>query len=53
MQSAAEYRQYAAECLAVAERVSSPNDKATLIAMAQAFLDLANKQERGELPSGD
>jgi hypothetical protein len=52
MQSAAEYRRYAAECLALADRLSDPDDKARLIAMAQAFLELANKQEKTDLPPG-
>ena len=44
--SAAEYRQYAAECLALSERLSNPLDKARLIQMAQDFLSMAEKEER-------
>ena len=40
--SAAEYRQYAAECLALSERLSNPLDKARLIQMAQDFLSMQN-----------
>ena len=42
--SAAEYRQYAAECLALSERLSNPLDKARLIQMAQDFLSMAEKR---------
>jgi hypothetical protein len=41
-----DYRRYSAECLALAERVSDGAEKARLIQMAQALLDLAHKQER-------
>ena len=43
--SAAEYRQYAAECLALSERLSNPLDKARLIQMAQDFLSMAEKRD--------
>jgi len=46
MASTADYREYAAECLALAERVSNPLDRARLIEMAQDFLRIAEKQER-------
>jgi len=46
MPSANDYRRYSAECLALAERAADPSDKAHLIQMAQAFLELANKQEQ-------
>jgi hypothetical protein len=46
MPSASDYRRYSADCLALAERVADPADKAHLIQMAQAFLELANKQEQ-------
>jgi hypothetical protein len=45
MTTAREYRQYAAECLALAERVTNPNDKARLVQMAQAFLELADRRD--------
>jgi hypothetical protein len=54
MSSAADYRRYAAECIALSERVSNPLDKARLIDMAQEFLKLADKRERRETDqSGD
>ena len=53
MSSANDYRRYAAECLALAERLSDSADKARLVQMAQAFLDLANKQERTDSPPSE
>lgn len=53
MPSASDYRRYSAECLALAERVTDPADKARLIQMAQAFLELANKQEQKDSSPGD
>lgn len=50
MSSADSYRQYAAECLAIAQRVSQVADRDRLVQMAQAFLDLAAKLERKDLP---
>jgi hypothetical protein len=44
--SATEHRQYAAECVALSERVANPLDKARLIQMAQDFLEMAKKEER-------
>ena len=49
MASAEEYRHYAAQCLSVAERHSNTAEKARLIEMAQAFLRMAEKRERGDL----
>ena len=46
MSFADEYREHAAECIALAGRISDFADKARLIDMAQAFLDLADRQER-------
>ena len=51
--SANDYRRYSAECLALAERVADRADKAHLIQMAQAFLELANKQEQKDSSPGD
>lgn len=45
MASAEDYRRYAAECLALAERVSHPNDRARLLEMAQAFNAMAAKAD--------
>lgn len=53
MASSEDHRRYAAKCLALAENVSTPEDKARLIEMAQAFLELASKHEERELPSKD
>jgi hypothetical protein len=39
-------RRYCANCITFAERVSDPADKARLIEMAQAFIELAWKQEQ-------
>lgn len=49
MASAEEYRRYAAQCLSVAERQADTAEKARLIEMAQAFLRMAEKKERGDL----
>jgi hypothetical protein len=43
MPSAEDYRQYAAECLALAKRSQNPDDKARLLQMAQAWRELAAK----------
>jgi len=46
MGRADEYRRNAAECLSLAQRVQDPNDRATLLDMANAFNLLAAKAER-------
>ena len=46
--TADEYRGYAAECMALAERVTDPADKARLVQMAQAFLELADWRHKVE-----
>jgi hypothetical protein len=46
MSTAEEYRRYAAECMALAERLTDHTDKSRLIQMAQAFLDLADKRDK-------
>ena len=46
--TADEYRGYAAECMALAERVTDPADKARLVQMAQAFLELADRRHKVE-----
>ena len=54
MASAEVYRRYAAECVALAQRLRDPNDKARLLEMAQAFLDLADRyRHRGSDPTED
>jgi hypothetical protein len=49
-EAAAYYRQYAAHCVAIAHDVLEPNRKATLLAMAQAWLTLADLAEHGDEP---
>ena len=46
MATSEDLRRYCANCIAFAERVSDPADKARLIEMAQAFIELAWKQEQ-------
>ena len=41
MTSAEEYRRRAAECFAIAREVNNPNDKATLLEIADAWRKLA------------
>ncbi len=43
MARAEDYRRYAAECLALAQRAVDPNDRARLLEMANAFNELAVK----------
>jgi hypothetical protein len=45
MGRAEEYRRYAAECLALAQRALNPHDRARLLDMADAFNRLAAKAE--------
>jgi hypothetical protein len=47
-QLAARYRGYAAQCLIVAQRQDNAADKMALIAMAQAWLNLAEQIEKDE-----
>ena len=49
--TADEYRRYAAECMALAERLANPADKSRLVQMAQAFLDLAERRDRLDPPT--
>ena len=51
--SSYDFRRYSANCLAFAENVSNPDDKARLIEMAQEFLELAMKQEQRDLQSAE
>ena len=46
MSTADEYRRYAAECMALAERLADLADKSRLVQMAQAFLDLAARRDK-------
>ena len=43
MARAEDYRRYAAECLALAQRAQNPNDRLRLLEMANAFNELAAK----------
>ena len=43
MQDAIEFRNYAEECLRLAEVVAALEDKAVLLSMAQAWIQLADK----------
>lgn len=43
MASAEDFRRYAAECVALAQRMSDPADKAHMMRMAQAWRDLADR----------
>jgi hypothetical protein len=45
MGRAEDYRRYAAECLALAQRVRDPNDRGKLLDMASAFNRLAARAE--------
>jgi hypothetical protein len=47
-EATAYYRQYAAHCVAIAHDIPDPNRKATLLAMAQAWLVLADLAEHGD-----
>ena len=40
-----EYRRYAAECVLIADGMTSPGRKVSLLAMAQAWLKLARRAE--------
>jgi hypothetical protein len=42
---AEKYREYAAECLRLAQRAESEGDRARLVAMAQAWRELADKTD--------
>jgi hypothetical protein len=43
MPSSDDYRRYAAECVALAQKANTPEDKVRLLAMAQAWRGLADK----------
>jgi hypothetical protein len=45
MTSSDEYRRMAQECVELAERASDANDRVRLLAMAQAWRDMADKKE--------
>ena len=43
-----EYRRYAAECLLIADGITDPENRISLLAMAQAWLKLAQRAEQQE-----
>jgi hypothetical protein len=43
-----EYRRRAADCLRIADEISGPQNKILLIAVAQAWLKLAQKLEQAD-----
>jgi hypothetical protein len=45
-----EYRRHAAECLLLADEITDPNNKLLLVAMAQAWLKLAQRAEENLIP---
>jgi hypothetical protein len=45
MPASEEFRQYAAECLSLAQKTESPEQRARLLQMAQAWRELADKLE--------
>jgi hypothetical protein len=51
MTRAEEYRQYAAECIRVAQQMQNPADKTMLLDMAQKWRALAAKAESEQRPS--
>lgn len=42
------YKQFAAECVRVAQQTSNPNDKAMLLQMADTWLKLAEKGAKAD-----
>lgn len=53
MNSAAQFRGYATDCVRVAQQISDPADKATLLQMAKLWLNLAEIAEKDILLSSD
>jgi hypothetical protein len=45
MSSAEEYRAFAEECFALAQKAADPDDRARLIQMAQSWRELADRFE--------
>jgi hypothetical protein len=46
------YRQHAAECMSMSERVDNPSDKAQFLKMATMWLRLAEFAEKNKRPDG-
>ena len=46
-----EYRRHAAECLLIADDTTDPKNKLLLVAMAQAWLKLAQRAEEDLTPN--
>jgi hypothetical protein len=53
MARAEDYRRYAAECLAIAQRAGDPGDRVRLLELARAFNELAAKSGSAESPDRD
>jgi hypothetical protein len=53
MGTAAEYRQYAAECLAARNAAVVPEVKAFLLSMAQRWTSMAEEAEAAEIEDSD
>jgi hypothetical protein len=47
-----EFRRYAEACLRLADRVQSIEDKAELLSMAQAWVQLADRMGEDDDPTG-
>jgi len=45
MARADQYRQYATECLRVAQQTNNPSDKAMMLEMAQKWRELAERED--------
>ncbi len=50
MSKAQTYRQYASQCLSLAQSIDDPNDKATLLHMAETWRHLAERAEKNTDP---
>jgi hypothetical protein len=48
MDRAAEYRRHAADCFAVAQHITDPDLKATMLQMSRSWSALADRQRAGE-----
>ena len=51
MEKAQDYRRYAAECLRLAQTISSPAEKNTLLQMAETWRRVASQRESRSLSS--
>jgi hypothetical protein len=53
MQRAEKYREYAAGCVRAAQEATSERDKLILLQMAETWMKMAERAERGEGGDGD